>query len=93
MTFAAGVSCYLFAAGIAYAAFSALELEVIGEAGRSAGTQHTLFTSSANLPVVYMTWLDGQGYKRFGPRGLLGTDALSNLAAAAICLLLIRKPV
>jgi PAT family beta-lactamase induction signal transducer AmpG len=90
-TFAAGVSCYLFAAGIAYAAFSALELEVIGGGGRSAGTQHTLFTASANLPVVYMTWLDGQGYKRFGPRGLLGTDGLSNLAAAAICLFLIRK--
>jgi PAT family beta-lactamase induction signal transducer AmpG len=89
--FAAGVSLYLFTAGIAYAAFSALDLEVIGSAARSAGTQHTLFTASANLPVVYMTWLDGQGYKRFGPRGLLGTDAFSNIAAAAICLLLIRR--
>jgi MFS transporter, PAT family, beta-lactamase induction signal transducer AmpG len=90
-TFAAGVSLYLFSAGIAYGAFSALELEVIGAAGRSAGTQHTLFTASANLPVVYMTWLDGQGYKRFGPRGLLGTDSFSNIAAAVICLLLIRR--
>jgi PAT family beta-lactamase induction signal transducer AmpG len=90
-TFAAGVSLYLFTAGIAYAAFSALDLEVIGAAGHSAGTQHTLFTASANLPVVYMTWLDGQGYKRFGPRGLLGTDSFSNIAAALICLLLIRR--
>jgi hypothetical protein len=38
-----------------------------------------------------MTWLDGQGYKRFGPRGLLGTDALSNLVSAAIFLFLIRR--
>ncbi len=89
--FAAGVSLYLFAAGTAYAAFSALDLEVIGAGARSAGTQHTLFTASANLPVVYMTWLDGQGYKRFGARGLLGTDAFSNVAAAAICLFLIRR--
>ena len=64
---------------------------MIGAGARSAGTQHTLFTASANLPVVYMTWADGQGYKRFGPRGLLGTDALSNIAAAAICLFLIRR--
>jgi PAT family beta-lactamase induction signal transducer AmpG len=91
LTYEVGVSLYLAAAGIAYAAFSALELEVIGAAGRSAGTQHTLFTASANLPVVYMTWLDGQGYKRFGPRGLVGTDGFSNIAAAAICLLLLRR--
>ena len=38
---------------------------------------------------MYMTWLDGQGYKRFGTRGLLGTDALSNIIAATTVLILL----
>jgi hypothetical protein len=40
---------------------------------------------------MYMTWLDGQGYRRFGTRGLLGTDALSNLVAAGLVLFLIAR--
>jgi hypothetical protein len=42
---------------------------------------------------MYMTWLDGQGYKHFGTRGLLGTDALSNVIAAGIVLVLIARTV
>ena len=89
--FAAGVSLYLFTQGLVYAAYSALLLELIGAGGRSAATRYTLYNAAGNAPVAYMTWLDGQGYKRFGPRGLLGTDALSNLVAAAIFLFLIRR--
>jgi hypothetical protein len=37
--------------------------------------------------------LDGQGYKYFGTRGLLGTDALSNVIAAGIVLLLIGRSI
>ena len=89
--FAAGVSFYLVTQGFTYAAYSALLLELIGAGGRSAATRFTLYNASGNAPVAYMTWFDGQGYKRFGPRGLLGTDALSNLASAAIFLFLIRR--
>jgi predicted MFS family arabinose efflux permease len=89
--FAAGVSLYLITQGVVYAAYSALLLELIGAGGRSAATRYTLYNAAGNAPVAYMTWLDGQGYKRFGPRGLLGTDALSNLVAAAIFLFLIRR--
>jgi PAT family beta-lactamase induction signal transducer AmpG len=89
--FAAGVSLYLVTQGLVYAAYSALMLELIGVGGRSAATRFTLYNAAGNAPVAYMTWMDGQGYKRFGPRGLLGTDALSNLAAAGIFLFLIRR--
>jgi MFS transporter, PAT family, beta-lactamase induction signal transducer AmpG len=89
--FAAGVSLYLITQGLVFAAYSALILELIGPGGRSAATRFTLYNAAGNAPVAYMTWLDGQGYKRFGPRGLLGTDALSNLLAAAIFLFLIRR--
>ena len=89
--FAAGVSLYLMTQGFAYAAYSALLLELIGAGGRSAATRFTLYNAVGNVPVTYMTWLDGQGYKRFGPRGLLGTDALSNLVSAVIFLFLIRR--
>ena len=40
---------------------------------------------------MYMTWIDGQGYKHLGTRGLLGTDALSNVIAAGLVLFLIRR--
>jgi MFS family permease len=89
--FAAGVSLYLVTQGFAYAAYSALLLELIGAGGRSAATRFTLYNAVGNAPVAYMTWLDGQGYKRFGPRGLLGADALSNLVSAAIFVFLIRR--
>jgi PAT family beta-lactamase induction signal transducer AmpG len=89
--FAIGVSLYMLIQGFTYAAYSALLLELIGAGGRSAATRFTLYNASGNAPVAYMTWLDGQGYKRFGPRGLLGADAVSNLVSAAIFLFLIRR--
>jgi hypothetical protein len=90
-TFAIGVSLYLAAQGIAFAAFAALQLELVGAGGRSGATRYTLYGSAGNVPIMYMTWLDGQGYKHSGVRGLLGVDALSNILAAAICLLLLRR--
>ncbi len=65
-TFAIGVSAYSLAQGVAFAAGAALTLELIGEAGRSGATRYTLYNAAANLPVLYMTWFDGQGYKSGG---------------------------
>jgi PAT family beta-lactamase induction signal transducer AmpG len=91
--FAVGVSLYLITQGLAFSAYYALSLELVGDAGRSAATRYMLYNAAANAPVAYMTWLDGQGYKRFGPRGLLGTDALSNIVSALVFLFLIRRTV
>ena len=68
--------------GAAYALFTALVLQVMGDAGKSGGTRYSMLVSVGNAPVAYMAWLDGRGYGRFGTKGLAGTDAVvSGLAA------------
>ena len=77
-TYAGGYTGYALASGIAYAAFTAVELEVLGKRRHAAGTAYSLLGASGNLPIVYMTWLDGVGYKHSGARGLMGVDAVAN---------------
>ena len=88
--FTMGVLAYNLAAGLSYAAFTALELELTGTNNPSASTQLTLFSCSTNLAVVYMTWFDGQGYRLLGSRGLLQFDAVASIAAAIPLLFLVR---
>jgi PAT family beta-lactamase induction signal transducer AmpG len=90
-TYVLGCTFYLFTAGISYAAWTALALDILGERSATASTRYTMFNAAANAPIAYMTVLDGQGYKRFGPHGLLGVDGLSNILAATVLLLVIRK--
>ena len=92
-TFAVGASLYITVQGVSFATYSALTLELVGPARRSSATRQTLYAAVGNAPVMYMTWLDGKGYRLFGTRGLLGTDALSNLIAAAVVLLLIGRAI
>jgi hypothetical protein len=42
--------------------------------------------SSGNLPISYMTWVDGAADKRAGARGLMGIDALANGVGALLLL-------
>jgi MFS family permease len=86
MAYAAGYTGYSLAAGIAYAAFTALELDILGKRKHAAGTAYSLLGASGNLPIVYMTWLDGIGYKHAGVRGMMGVDALANGAGAVLLL-------
>src|SRR5262249_52333333 len=78
MTYAVGVSTYLFIAGFCYSAFSAVVLEAIGNAGAAAATQYTLFTAAGNAAIGYVGWIDTRFGKR-GPTGLLRADAALNL--------------
>ncbi len=87
ITYAGGYTGYALAAGIAYAAFTALELEVLGRRNHAAGTAYSLLGASGNLPIAYMTWLDGVGYKHSGARGLMGVDALANGVGAVLLLI------
>jgi PAT family beta-lactamase induction signal transducer AmpG len=86
-TYAGGYVGYALAAGIAYAAFTALELDVLGKRTHAAGTAYSLLGASGDLPIVYMTWLDGVGYKYSGARGLMGMDALANGIGGLVLLL------
>ncbi|MGA2882313.1 MAG: MFS transporter [Bryobacteraceae bacterium] len=90
VTFTAGVLAYNCLAGVSYAAFSALGLQLVGIRNPTAATQLALFAAASNGAIVYMTWADGQGFRMFGIRGLLLVDGLASMAAAIPLLLFLR---
>ncbi len=77
---------YLFSIGAGYALFTGVALEFLGGSGKSGSSRYAIINSLGNIPVVYMTWLDGRGYALWGPRGMPRMDAL--VSAAGISLLL-----
>jgi len=85
-TFGAGYSGYSIATGFGYAVFTALVLDVLGRRRHAAGTSYSVFVASGNIPISYMTWLDGVGYKHWGTRGLMGVDAIANGGGAVVLL-------
>lgn len=91
LTFSGGILAYSAGMGVSYASFSALALQLVGFEHVVAGTQITLFGSAGNLAIVYMTWLDGQGYRLFGLNGLFAMDAGLALLSAFPLLWLVRQ--
>jgi hypothetical protein len=89
-TFTTGVLAYSCIAGVCYAAFSALGLQLVGIRNPTAATQLALFAAASNGAIVYMTWADGQGFRMFGIRGLLLVDGLAAMSAAIPLLLFLR---
>ena len=89
-TYTGGYTGYALGAGFAYAAFTALVLEVLGKRRHAAGSAYSLLVASGNLPIAYMTWVDGAAYKHLGVKGLMGADALANGAGAVLLLLFAR---
>jgi MFS family permease len=89
-TYGAGYAGYAIAAGFSYAVFTALVLDVLGERKHAAGTGYAVMSASGNLPIVYMTALDGAGYGRWGVRGLMGVDAFAEAGAAVVLFAITR---
>ena len=77
-TYGIAYSGYALAAGFAYAVFCALELDVLGPRRHAAGTAYALLGASGNVPILYMTWLDGAAYKHGAVTGLMTADGLAN---------------
>lgn len=90
IAFVIGVLTYNALAGVSYAAFTALGLQLVGHHSTVASTQLGLFAAATNGAIVYMTWLDGRGYRHFGVEGLLLTDGLVALSAAIPLLFFVR---
>ncbi len=88
--FMAGVLAYNGVAGLCYAAYSALGLQLVGIRNPTAATQLGLFAAASNGAIVYMTWTDGQGFRMAGIRGLLLVDGLAAIGAALPLLLFLR---
>src|SRR5581483_3702060 len=76
ITYIAGTLAYSLVAGLCFAAFTAVVLEIIGEVDRSAATQYTLFDAAGNLATSYLACMDGHGYELFKARGLPGSGGL-----------------
>ncbi len=70
---------YSFMNGLTYASFSAVALEAIGLG--AAATKYNLFASLSNIPIAYMTWVDGWAAARWGAGGMLYLEALVGVLA------------
>lgn len=91
ITYFLGSAAYAFSTGVAYAAFMALALQLLGSENAAGGTRFTLFTAAVNVPVVYMLRVDGLGHARFGVRGMLAADGLANITFAILLLVVLGR--
>jgi PAT family beta-lactamase induction signal transducer AmpG len=85
-TYFIGATLYLFTIGACYALFTAVVLEFLGRSGKSGCARYSIINSLGNVPVAYMTAVDGHGGKLWGARGLAGTDAVVGAIGATILL-------
>jgi hypothetical protein len=79
-----GTVLYLITTGFGYARFTALVMDVLGHGEHGTSTRYSLFLSAGNLPIAYVLWLDGQGFRHFGTHGLIAVDAAGNFLVFAI---------
>ena len=89
--FAVGVLVYDFFTGINYTAFTSLEYEIVGTGNPLASTQFALLSASANLPISYMTAVDGHFHTTHGLTGMLAVDALSSVVVGAVLLTVFHR--
>jgi predicted MFS family arabinose efflux permease len=80
----AGTAFYLATEGLCAARSVALIVEIVGPEARDVSTLYCLLNAAVSLPIAYVTWLDGVGFRYFGMHGLLWTDAGLNLLVFAI---------
>jgi PAT family beta-lactamase induction signal transducer AmpG len=73
---------YAFVTGFCYAAFTAVTLETIGKG--AAATKYNLLACLSNLPIMYMTLIEGQAQTRWGSGGMLYTEAVLGIAGVVL---------
>jgi MFS family permease len=86
-------SVYAFTTGLTYAAFSAFVLEAIGKG--AAATKYNALASLSNVPIYYMTNIDGWAHDRWGSTGMFFTESGLGVAGAvgfiSVARILLRK--
>jgi PAT family beta-lactamase induction signal transducer AmpG len=82
----AGTVLFLFTIGMGYAVFTGVALEFLGDSGKSGSARYAIINSLGNLPVAYMSWVDGRGYAHWGPRAMPGIDAAVTASVATLLL-------
>lgn len=68
------VCAYMILTGFCYAAFGAVVLEAIGQG--AAATKYNLLASLANVPIIYLSIIDGKAHALWGATGMLITEAV-----------------
>lgn len=81
-----GTVLFPFTIGAGYALFTGVALEFLGGSGKSGSSRYAIINSIGNLPVAYMTYLDGRGYALWGPRAMPAVDAILTAAVCSILL-------
>lgn len=82
----AGAALYLFTVGAAYAYFTAVVLEFLGNSGKSGSGRYSIINSLGNIPVLYMIRVDGWGGDMWGTRGLTGIECVIGSVGAGLLL-------
>jgi MFS family permease len=77
-------SLYALVTGLTYAGFTAFTLEAMGLG--AAATKYNVFASLSNMPIYYMTRIDGWAHTRWGPAGMLRVEALLGVAGLVVFL-------
>lgn len=83
-----GVLTYAFIMGVAYGAFTAIVLATVGK-GAASG-KYAILASIGNLPVVYMTALNGWAHDQWDASGMLYLEAGITMAAVALGVIGVR---
>jgi len=79
---------YAFISGLTYAGFSAVVLDAIGLG--AVATKYNLFASLSNMPIAYMTLVAGWAHTRWGPTGMLATEAVICILAILVFVVIAR---
>ena len=83
-TYVIFTTLYALITGLTYAGFTAFVLEAMGLG--AAATKYNVFASLSNTPIYYMTRIDGWAHTRWGPGGMLHTEAAFGLAGLVVFL-------
>jgi MFS family permease len=73
---------YAFASGLCYGTYAAFVLEAVG--GSAAATKYNAFASVANIPIAYMTKINGWAADRFGSARMMLVDAVAGVAGVML---------
>jgi PAT family beta-lactamase induction signal transducer AmpG len=84
-----GVLAYTFGIGLINAGFTALILFAIGK--KNVATKYSLLASLGNLPVVYMTALDGWAHDKYNSRYMLLYEAVLGIFFVLICMMILSR--
>ncbi|MEI7983577.1 MAG: hypothetical protein WCI71_18155, partial [Bacteroidota bacterium] len=80
-------SLYAVIMGLSYAGYGAFVLEAIGKG--AAVTKYNIYSALSNAPIYLMIYIDGWAYTRWGPKGMLNTEAV--FVVLAVILFFISK--